>query len=203
MSSLVVVSHPDPGSLTQHAARSVAEALRATGEPVEFADLAAEGFDPSFGTADLDLFRGTGEMPDDVATEQRRIDRADHLVVVFPMYWWSFPALLKGWIDRVFVNHWAYEFSPGGSFEAKLGRLTVHLLVVAGDDAESFRRHGVDVAVGTQIERGIIEYCGATLGSTTFLYSSDTRSSEELATDVRRIAGDLTARIADHEPAAV
>jgi putative NADPH-quinone reductase len=45
--------------------------------------------------------------PADVLAEQARIDRADALVLVFPIYWWSLPGLLKGWIDRVFVNGWA------------------------------------------------------------------------------------------------
>ena len=66
MSSLVVVSHPDPDSLTQHFARVIAQALRSAGDPAEFADLAAEGFDPRFIRDDLDLFHGNGNTPADV-----------------------------------------------------------------------------------------------------------------------------------------
>lgn len=165
MTTLVVVSHPDPQSLTQHVARSTADAIRDLGGDVDFADLHAESFDPPrFAEADVNLFRGKGTPPPaDVVAEQDRIDRADDLILVFPMYWWSMPALLKGWIDRVFVSGWAYEFTPGSEFVKKLDRLTVHLIPVAGDDAESFDRHGVYEAFRTQIERGIIEYCGATL----------------------------------------
>ena len=50
----------------------------------------------------------------DVLAEQARIDRADTLVLVYPIYWWSMPALLKGWIDRVFSNGWAFDYSIGG-----------------------------------------------------------------------------------------
>lgn len=201
MNTLVVVSHPDPHSLTHQVAHSVVEAIRSTGTTVETADLAAESFDPRFSAADLSLFRGNGSTPSDVAEEQTRIDRAEHLILVFPMYWWSMPALLKGWIDRVFVSGWAYEYSPGVGFDKKLDRLTVHLVALAGDDADSFERHGVDAAFRTQIERGIIEYCGATVGSTNFLYETDTRSREELDAEVADLASAIAGRVADRQKA--
>lgn len=104
MTTLVVVSHSDPHSLTQHVARTTADAIRNMGGDVDIADLHAENFDPRFSKDDLNLFRGNGTPPTDVSAEQDRIDRADDLILVFPMYWWSMPALLKGWIDRVFVS---------------------------------------------------------------------------------------------------
>src|SRR5688572_19483013 len=136
MSSLVVVSHPDRESLTHGTARAAFDAIRAAGGEVEFADLAAEDFDPRFTDADLELYRGRGEVPAEIVAEQERIDRAEHLILVFPMYWWSMPALLKGWIDRVFVGKWAYDPTPGAAQFGMLDRLTIHLVIVAGDDEE-------------------------------------------------------------------
>ncbi|MCJ0891529.1 NAD(P)H-dependent oxidoreductase [Rhodococcus sp. ARC_M5] len=199
MTALVVVSHSDPGSLTHHVARSVSDAIRTAGGTVETADLAAEGFDPRYSDGDLNLFRGTGTTPSDVLAEQERIDRADQLVLVFPMYWWSMPALLKGWIDRVFVSGWAYDITAEYGIVKKLDRLTVHLVVMAGDDADSFERHGIDVAFRTQIERGIVEYCGATVGSTTFLHETDTRSREDFAAEVADLGSALAARAAESQ----
>lgn len=194
MSSLVVVSHSDRNSLTYNAARAAFDAIRTAGGDAEFADLAAESFDPRFSAADLDLYRGTGGVPAEIVAEQERIDRADHMILVFPMYWWSMPALLKGWIDRVFVGNWAYDATPGAAQFGLLERLTVHLVIVAGDDAESFERHGVPQAVRTQIERGIVEYSGATHGSTTYVYESDTKDRELLAAEIRALSADLAER---------
>ncbi|OZD85556.1 flavodoxin family protein [Rhodococcus sp. 05-339-2] len=199
MTALVVVSHSDPDSLTHHVARSVTDAIRTAGDAVETADLAAENFDPRFADGDLDLFRGKGNTPADVRAEQDRIDRADHLVLVFPMYWWSMPALLKGWIDRVFVSGWAYDLTADYGIVKKLDRLTIHLVSLAGDDADSFERHGVYDAFRTQIERGIVEYCGATVGSRTFLHETDTKTPDALAAEVAELATSLAARIADRE----
>lgn len=192
MSSLVVVSHSDPTSLTHHVAQSTVDAIAATGNGVELADLASENFDPRFSQSDLNRYRGKGTLPDDVKAEQERVDRADHLILVFPMYWWSVPALLKGWIDRVFINGWAYELTPENVFTKKLERLTVHLVAVAADDAESFGRHEIYDAFRIQIERGIVEYVGAVLGSTTFVHESESKSREVLAEEIQ----DLTASIA-------
>lgn len=194
MSALVVVSHSDRNSLTQHVAHAVSDAIRAAGSEVEFGDLAAENFDPRFSGDDLDLYRGKGEVPADVVAEQERIDRAEHLILVFPMYWWSMPALLKGWIDRVFVNGWAYDSTPGTAFAGMLGHLTVHLVVVAADDEESLERHGIPEAFRTQIERGIVKYCAAKLGPTTFVLESDTKDRDLLAAEVHKLSEAIAAR---------
>lgn len=199
MNTLVVVSHPDPHSLTHQVAHSVVEAIRSTGTTVETADLAAESFDPRFSAADLSLFRGNGSTPSDVAEEQTRIDRAEHLILVFPMYWWSMPALLKGWIDRVFINGWAFDLTPDNAFATKLDRLTVHLVAVAADDSSSFERHGIHDAFRIQIERGIVEYVGATVGSTTFVHESESKSRDALASEVRELADALAQRVSGLE----
>jgi len=197
MSTLVVVSHPDRKSVTHSAARVVADAITAAGGDVELADLAAEGFDPRFTNADLDLYRGKGEVPDDIVGEQKRIDRADRLILVFPMYWWSMPAMLKGWIDRVFVGGWAYDTASASGVTGMLQRLTIDLLIVAGDDEESFRRHGIPQAIHTQIERGVIEYCGARHGSTTYIYESDSKDRDLISSEIRELGVSMAARIVE------
>ena len=171
MNTLIVTAHPDHASLTSGVARRLVQALPPG--TVELADLAAEGFDPRFGTADRAAYRGHRTVPADVVREQERIDRADHLVLAFPVYWWSMPALMKGWIDRVFVNGWAFEIDPEGGTRRRLGRLTVHLLAVAGDSAGTYERHGYETAMRTQIEHGIVDYVGARRGTTVVLHESE------------------------------
>ena len=92
MRALVVVAHPDPESLTHRVAAELARGV-AENHRAEIADLAAEGFDPRFNPGDLAGFRHAAVQPADVLAEQARIDRADALVLVYPVYWWSFPGL--------------------------------------------------------------------------------------------------------------
>jgi NAD(P)H dehydrogenase (quinone) len=170
VNTLIVTAHPDPTSLTAGIARQLREALEPGGAVV--ADLASEGFDPRFGLADRACYRGEGPVPADVVREQRRLETADHLVLVFPVYWWSMPALLKGWVDRVFINGWAFTIDESGT-RRNLGELTVHLLAVAGDSAGTYERHGYELTLRTQIEHGIVDYVGARRGSVTFVHESE------------------------------
>lgn len=176
MHALIAVAHPEPESLTHAVAARIGQGmLRACpGSSFEIADLAAEGFDPRFGAADLAVHRRQAPPPADVAAEQARIDRADALVLVYPVYWWSMPGLLKGWVDRVFANGWAFDFSLNAKLEKKLQRLQVHLVGVAGADAGTYARHGYAGAMRAQIDHGIFDYCGARVASSELLLNSET-----------------------------
>lgn len=171
MKTVIVTAHPEPDSLTNQIAHRLASALDPS--PVEVVDLAAEGFDPRFTVADRRTYLTGEHVTPDVAAEQRRLDEADQLVLVFPVYWWSMPAQLKGWIDRVFVNGWAFSVDPEHGIRRNLDRLTIHLIPVAGDDAGVYERHGYEQALRTQIEHGIIDYCGSRRGATAFVYDSE------------------------------
>lgn len=172
MHSLVLFAHPQPDSLTAATAHLVATELAApTGDTSEVADLAAEGFDPRFTAADLAVMRGQRPVPDDVRREQQRVERADAMVLVYPVYWWGMPGLLKGWIDRVVTYGWAYgdDAAPADA----LGRRDIHLLALAGTDAGTYQRHGYTESMRTGIEHGIFEYCGTTVASSHFLYDTE------------------------------
>ncbi|GLZ88058.1 NAD(P)H dehydrogenase [Metapseudomonas resinovorans] len=187
MHALIVVAHHDPRSLTHSLAAQVAEGLKLSGHDAEIANLAAEGFDPRFGFADHAVHRHQVAPPADVAAEQARIDRADALVLAFPVYWWSMPGMLKGWIDRVFANGWAFEYSQEGGLRKKLRHLKVHLIGVAGVDAGTFERHGYDKAIKAQIDHGIFDYCGATVLSSSLYFESESSDVEPYLDAARAI----------------
>ncbi len=193
MRALVVVAHPDPKSLSHSVAAKVAEGISeaGAGHSFEIADLTAEAFDPIFSAADFAAYHKDTAPPADVIAEQERIDRATDLVLVYPVYWWSLPAILKGWIDRVFSNGWAYEYAPEGKVVKKLRHLRVHLLGVAGTDAGTFERHGYSGAMKTQIDHGIFDYCGASVVTSEFLFDSETRDPAALLETARAIGSKL------------
>ncbi|MCU5775479.1 NAD(P)H-dependent oxidoreductase [Erwiniaceae bacterium BAC15a-03b] len=170
MHALIVVAHPLTDSLTHAVAAQIAAGVSQSGadNSAEIADLAADGFDPRFGKADIAAFNLQAAFPADVIAEQQRVDAADALVLVYPVYWWSMPALMKGWIDRVFNNGWAYEDADGRVIK-KLQHLPVHLVAIGAADHGTWQRHGYDVAMHTQVDHGIFDYCGAPVKSSTLL----------------------------------
>lgn len=205
MSLLVVTSHPDSASLTAAVAAALAEGAREAGlaaGDIEIADLTAEGFQPAFTAADRLAFHRKAPVPADVAAEQRRIDRAEALALVFPVYWWSMPALLKGWIDRVFTGGWAFAESDGGITPLLRDR-PVHVIGLAAADAGAFARHGHTEAFDSQIRRGIFGYCGLRSVTTTLMHDSDTTPdapARHLAT-ARRLGRELAATLQTRIPA--
>jgi len=173
MHALVVMAHPKPGSFSHRIARQVAEGIARAGHTSEIADLAAEGFDPRFTEHDHAVHLKRIPPSPDVVREQRRIDQADALVLVYPVYWWSFPALLKGWIDRVFSNGWAYDERADTGLVKRLGRLPVHLVAIGGASERTYVRRGYFKAMKTQIDLGIFDYCGARVVASEFLLAAD------------------------------
>lgn len=176
MHALIVVAHPKPNSLTHAVAARLAAGVRESREgtgtekeagketenhTAEIADLAAEGFDPRFTAGDFAVHDRVAAPAADILAEQARLDRADALVLVYPVFWWSMPGLLKGWIDRVFANGWAYDEGAGIASRKKLGRLKIHLVALGGATLRTYARHGYFAAMRTQIDHGIFGYCGA------------------------------------------
>lgn len=192
---LLVTANPDPRSLTHHVLRTLEAALHP--RTVEVADLHQEQFDPKFTLADRRSYHGGGAYPAEIVREHRRLERATDLVLVFPVYWWSMPALLKGWIDRVFINGWAFEYSASSGLRPKLQGLTTHLLPVAGADPGTYERHGYENALRTQIEHGIVDYCGSRRGATAFVHESEENSPEATARDVARAVRVISEAIRD------
>jgi NAD(P)H dehydrogenase (quinone) len=167
MDILLVVAHPRPLSLSHAAARAFADGAATQGHRIDWADLSAEGFDPVLREADEPDWDNPARVySPQVQAELARISRNQATVMVFPVWWWSMPALLKGWIDRV----WNYGCAYGGG--ARYPHDKVAMLALAGGSAASFAKRGYDAAMLTQLETGILRYCGVTDPRLHMLYDS-------------------------------
>ncbi len=114
MRILLVLAHPLPESFAASVARTAREALERSGHTVDLLDLYAEDFDPRLSRAERG---GYFDVPYDssaVAGIVARLKAADGLVLVFPQWWFNFPAILKGFIDRVFAPGVAFSHDAAG-----------------------------------------------------------------------------------------
>lgn len=122
---LWVSAHPEPRSLNGTLRTDALSHLRRTGHWVLESDLYAMAWDPVLRAADgapcpedpgarfrvsEDTRRAhiEGTQPPDVVAEQDKIRQADAIVLQFPLWWYGMPAVLKGWLDRVFVSGFAF-----------------------------------------------------------------------------------------------
>jgi NAD(P)H dehydrogenase (quinone) len=108
--AMVVVAHPDPISLNHAFAHAVVGALTEAGMDPTLFDLHAEGFDPVLTRAEA---RGAASDDRHVQHHIDALKRASFLAVVHPICWGAPPAMMKGWMDRVFAPGAAYAFSKG------------------------------------------------------------------------------------------
>lgn len=192
MSTLIVTAHPDPDSLTHQAAQRLQEAL---GGAATVAHLAQEGFDPRFTPDDRRTYLGQEHPDPAVVAEQERIDAHTDLVLVFPVYWWSMPGLLKGWIDRVFITGWAFDLGDDDRIAPRLGHLTAHLLPISGTSRASFARHGYAQSFDTQVGHGILDYCGLRRGATAFLHDSESTEPGVVARELETAVAAVVAAV--------
>lgn len=160
MHVLIVLDHPNPDSLSHALAARFIEGATEAGHTTELADLHKEGFNPVWRMEDFAQMDGK-PMPGDVLAEQARIERADALALVFPLWWWGMPSMMKGWIDRVFSWGWAYDQVDDPSPEASLLRpRPCTLLVPAGASPQNMEDHGYDRLVQAAWINGTLGYCG-------------------------------------------
>jgi len=115
----LVHAHPEQGSFVAAMRNTMVAAFEAGGASVTVADLYAMAFEPRASAADFGARqdpshltyaleqrhgRATGTIAPDIAAEVDRVMAADVLAFTFPVFWFSTPAILKGWIDRVFLS---------------------------------------------------------------------------------------------------
>ncbi|WP_166359586.1 NAD(P)H-dependent oxidoreductase [Pseudomonas akapageensis] len=145
MKVLIVHAHPEPKSFTAALRDQAVQTLQAQGHEVQVSDLYAMNWNP---IASADDF-STRENPDylvyaleqrlgvksqslaaDIQQELDKLLWADLLILNFPIYWFSAPAMLKGWIDRVLVSGICYggkRFYDQGGLAGKKALVTVTL----------------------------------------------------------------------------
>ncbi|GAA4561006.1 NAD(P)H-dependent oxidoreductase [Pseudonocardia xishanensis] len=215
MDVLWVVAPPDPRSLTAALAAEGVAALRASGHTVEVSDLPAMSWNPVVTAADygtegrlrVSAAAGAafaeGTLPADVVAEQDKLRRADVVVLHFPMWWFSMPAIMKGWVDRVFVSGFGYGVrAPEGHTrrygDGILAGKRALVVTSTGGPASAFGPRGVNGELDEllfPILHGTLFYAGATVLAPHLVPGAD-RFTEA---DAARAAADLRTRLAGLE----
>jgi len=142
----IVFAHPSQRSFSRRVLDAFVEGLAEAGHTWEIGDLYAMGFESEMSEAEY--FRETSAdvtlaIPRDVEIEQEKIDRADGLVFIFPVWWSDCPAKLKGWFDRVLTYGYAYLYDDAGERGTRMSIETALVLCPAGHTAEHLEETGI------------------------------------------------------------
>lgn len=152
----LILGHPDPGSFCGALADAYAEAARSAGHTVKVFKLGELQFDPILHEG----YKTIQPLEPDLLRLQEAITWADHLVLVYPIWWGSMPALLKGLFDRVLLPGFAFKYRKDSPLWDKLlkGR-SAHVFLTL--DTPGWYNWLVNRRPGhRQIRKTILQFCG-------------------------------------------
>jgi len=159
MKHLIIYSHLNPNSFTKAIVDRVGKTAEEKGDEIKIIDLYGEKFNPILEFPDIEyMFMGKG-VPADVKKYQEMIGWADHLTFVYPLWWAQMPAMLKGFIDRVFSNGFAFEYGAEGP-KGLLNGKTAKLYISTGTPDEFYKNSGMYNAQKRINDEGIFAFCG-------------------------------------------
>ena len=179
MNVFIVYAHPEPHSSFNGAMKDLAvKTLSEQGHEVKVSDLYAMNWNAVAGEDDFTGERAdtkklsiaheqtrameNGTLADDIKAEQEKLAWADLVIFQFPIWWFGPPAILKGWVDRVYARGFAYQTGrkyDTGMFKGKRGMVAC----TTGTSEDTYTPDGIDgslLSVLWPIHNGIFRYAG-------------------------------------------
>ena len=161
MKHAVIVAHPRAESLTCAIARTYAEAAQALGQTAVVRDLYRMGFDPRLQAEEIPGPAGA-RFSDDVAAERKVLADCDVFAFVYPLWFNAPPAMIKGYVDRVFSMGFGYEPALHGTDPLLTGRKLISL-TTSGAPEQWVRDTGAMTALTTLFDSHVAAVCGLTV----------------------------------------
>jgi NAD(P)H dehydrogenase (quinone) len=153
---LIILGHPDTDSLCGALARAYTEGARATGADIRELNLGELKFDPILWKG----YKTIQQLEPDLINAQQLIQWSQHLVFVYPNWWGSMPALMKGFFDRVFLPGFAFKYRENSPLWDKLLAPRTAQLLVTMDTPSWYYRWVFRRPGHNQMKHTILEFSG-------------------------------------------
>ncbi len=211
MQVLIVHAHPEPMSFNSALMKHARAYFEAKGDSVMVSDLYAMGFNPVGGRHDFqsekdpDYFKYQAEQvhafqegaySTEIQTEMDKLDKADVVIFNFPIWWFGLPAILKGWVDRVFAMGFVYGAGKGvydnGHYKDKKAFVTI----TTGGPQPAYGEEGKNGELDEilfPIQHGMFYFTGMTVLPPFIAFGPARKSEDERAEDLRRYTAYLEA----------
>lgn len=160
MNYLIVYAHPYGKSYNSAIRQCLENAIADKNQQVDVMDLYKERFNPVLDEKELALYSQGKFLDPKVGDFQERINRAGHLIFVFPVWWYDLPAILKGFLDKVLLKHWAYDISRAGLPEGKLGFIKKATVITTMKSPKWYYRLMYKNSIKYSFINGTLKFCG-------------------------------------------
>lgn len=159
MNHLIIFAHPNTEkSFGRAIANRIVDISEKLGVNVQFRDLYTLNFNPIISFDELQN-ANKGIIPQDIQQEHALILQADLITLVYPLWWMGFPAILKGYLDRVLSHGFAYKTENGESVGLLKGKC-MQQFITLGSNVEKYQEFGVDKSLDHCLVNGLFNYCG-------------------------------------------
>ncbi|MCM3186855.1 NAD(P)H-dependent oxidoreductase [Priestia megaterium] len=159
MKHLILYAHPNPSSFNNAILETTVKTLENKGHEVSVRDLYSLDFNPVLKGSDFEGFQ-SGHTPSDIEKEHEYISRADVITFINPIWWTGLPAILKGYVDRVFSYGFAYKYGEDGNVIGLLKGKKGLIINTHGTPKEIYDANGMTDALKKTSDMGIFEFCG-------------------------------------------
>ena len=160
MKHLIISAHPNPQSFNRALVEEVIKATRQVGAETVVRDLYTLDFNPVLSWSELNATM-EGIVPAEIKFEQKLIAEAELITFIYPLWWMGFPAILKGYLDRVLSYGFAYQNENGVSV-GLLGNKKMQHFITMGNSIEKYQQLGFDKALKSCLVDGLFNFCGIT-----------------------------------------
>lgn len=158
MKHVIVFAHPHTDSFNRAILNTTVQALESNGHEVIVRDLYELNFEPVLTSADTAAMRA-GQTPEDIKTEQDYITAADVVTFIYPIWWTGLPAILKGYVDRVFAYGYAYAYEEAGIAKLLKGKQGL-IINTHGTPKEVYDSIGMTDGLKITSTTGIFDFVG-------------------------------------------
>ncbi len=190
MRILAVFAHPSPKCFNRSVLDALIDVAKAKEYETDILDLYAEKFNPVLTETDFALFN-RGKTPPDIRNMQKRVADADVIAFIHPLWWFGMPAILKGWIDRVFSYGFAYGHDSHGVKPLLTGKKTVVVNTAGGSAGESYDATGFRDAIVSLNDQGIYGFVGFDVILRKMFFEIPAASDEQRRELLSRLRDDL------------
>lgn len=183
---LVINGHPDPESFNAALAEAYTTDARNAGAEIQQLNLIDLDFQPILKYG----YRKRTQLEPDLLKALDLIKAADHLVWVFPMWWYGIPSLMKGFIDRTFLPGITFEYVDGKAVPKKLLKGKTARIIITADTPRWYDRIIMGKPALRQFKKGTLEFCGIKPVKVTYLSiikDSNPEKREKWLTQVRKL----------------
>ncbi len=180
MKHLIIYVHPNKTSLNHQFKDAVQQTLKQHNHEVVVRDLYELNFNPVFSLEDMAGQR-KGIVADDVKQEQEFISWADNITFIYPIWWTGIPAIMKGYIDRVFSYGFAYRYDEGVQ-KGLLSGKSAYIINSHGKSNAEYQLIGMDKALSLTSDKGVYSYCGFEIKQHFFFDQADRTTPEKIMT---------------------